>query len=163
MHAARKSWARASSGINLSRSAKALAHNSAVRVDAQCLGAAASHPPLLPVFVDGGHNARGAGEKSLHLKSLLRSGVTRGWLGRHVASWAPAARDLYVSSFIRRCMVRGPMNAKTRLLAAWLSVALLGGCGQFFSWNVSGIPDALEENPILTAGAPFGSSCRLAE
>lgn len=55
------------------------------------------------------------------------------------------------------------MNSlKTRLLAAVGIVALLGGCGHFFSWNVSGIPDALDkENPILTAGAPFGINLSL--
>src|ERR1035437_7855592 len=65
MHAARKSWARASPGINLSRSAKALAHNSAVRVDAQVpwrcgVGIRRS----CPVFVDGrAQQRRGAGEQ----------------------------------------------------------------------------------------------------
>ena len=65
MHAAINSWARASSGINLSRSAKALAHNSAVRVDAQVpwrcgVGIRRS----CPVFVDVmAQRRRGAGEQ----------------------------------------------------------------------------------------------------
>ena len=45
----------------------------------------------------------------------------------------------------------------TKLLATVGIVALLGGCGQLFSWNASGIPDALDkENPILTAGTRLG-------
>ena len=65
MHAARKSWARSSSGGNLSRSAEALAHNGAARVDAQV-------PPRCgvgirrscPDFVDGITQRRGgAGEQ----------------------------------------------------------------------------------------------------
>ena len=65
MHAARNSWARATSGGNLSRSAEPPAHNSAARVDAQVaprcgVGIRRS----CPGFVDGiAQRREGAGEQ----------------------------------------------------------------------------------------------------
>jgi hypothetical protein len=68
MHISTKSWARALSGNNLSRSAKALAHNSALRaLMRKCLGAAASASaaPARGLWVGGDNGGEAQENKAI--------------------------------------------------------------------------------------------------